>query len=317
MPVHAAAGLRLGLAAGRLAGPNRDGRTGAVMRVSDKDVRGRTVSCLCRDARQLYLRSSSCCRTLVLLTTSKVFDDVGRPKPLRPSKFLDWSLTVPAVNRRLGIRFRNQMLLAATASALVATIFVLLNADRLDGLSKATAYVGLLYLAITLIIGPLNILRGAPNPVSTFLRRDFGIVAGVLALLHTVVGLQVHMRGDFVQYFFYRTPGGIGSMRFDIFGVANHLGLIASLIIFILLCISNNLSIRRLGPTGWKRIQSWNYIAAVLVVAHGLLYQLIERRMFAFVAYVLGVAAIPAVIQFLGFRRRSEELTRQPDFKSE
>ena len=106
-------------------------------------------------------------------------------------------------------------------------------------------------------------------------------------------------------------------MRFDIFGVANHLGLIASLIIFILLCISNNLSIRGLGPAGWKRIQKWNYIGAVLVVVHGLLYQLIERRMFTFVAYVLGVTAIAAIIQLLGFRRRSEQMARQPDFKSE
>src|SRR5258707_1107279 len=32
MAVQAAAGLRLGLAAGRLAGPNRDGRAGAAMR---------------------------------------------------------------------------------------------------------------------------------------------------------------------------------------------------------------------------------------------------------------------------------------------
>jgi methionine sulfoxide reductase heme-binding subunit len=125
------------------------------------------------------------------------------------------------------------------------------------------------------------------------------------------------MRGDFIQYFFYRTSDGIGRMRFDIFGVANHLGLIAALVIFALLCISNNLSIRRLGPTTWKRIQSWNYTGAILVVIHGLLYQLIERRMFAFVAYVLGMSAIAAIVQFLGFRRRSEEMPRQPDFKRE
>jgi methionine sulfoxide reductase heme-binding subunit len=231
-------------------------------------------------------------------------------------------MVVTPVDRRSGTRFHRQILLAATASALVASIFVLLDPDRPDRLSKATAYAGLFYLAVTLIIGPLNILRGAPNPLSTYLRRDFGIMAGVLSLVHTFVGLQVHMRGDFIQYFFYRTPAGIDTLRFDVFGIANHLGLIAALIILVLLCISNNLSIRRLGRSGWKRIQKWNYIGAVLVVIHGLLYQLIEQRMFAFVAYVLGVAVIAAILQFLGFRRRSELMERQPgplaeDFKSE
>jgi sulfoxide reductase heme-binding subunit YedZ len=229
---------------------------------------------------------------------------------------------VATVDRRFGTRVPRQILLAAIASALVALIFVLLNPGRSDRLSKATAYVGLFYLAVTLIIGPLNVLRGAPNPLSTFLRRDFGIIAGVLALVHTFLGLHVHMRGDFIQYFFYRTPVGTGTVRFDVFGIANHLGLIAVLVILVLLCISNNLSIRRLGATGWKRVQKWNYVGAVLVVVHALLYQLIEERIFVFVAYVLGVTAISTMAQFLGFRRRSEQMARQPgslagDFKSE
>jgi hypothetical protein len=76
-------------------------------------------------------------------------------------------------------------------------------------LSMATAYAGLLYLAAALIIGPINVLRGAPNPLSINLRRDIGIVAGILALVHTIVGLFVHLRGDPIQYFFYRTPAGI------------------------------------------------------------------------------------------------------------
>jgi sulfoxide reductase heme-binding subunit YedZ len=215
-------------------------------------------------------------------------------------------------NRQLRTRLRRQILLAVIACALVALVFVSLTPGHSAPLSKATAYVGLLYLAMTLIIGPLNVLRGAPNPPSTFLRRDLGIIAGVLALVHTLLGLQVHMRGDFIQYFFYRTPVGIGSVRFDVFGIANHLGLIAAMVMLVLLCISNNLSIRKLGTSGWKGIQKWNYVGAIFVVVHGLLYQLIEERTFAFVAYVLGITATAAISQFLGFRRRSEQLARQP-----
>jgi hypothetical protein len=57
-----------------------------------------------------------------------------------------------------------------------------------------------------------------------------GIIAGVLAITYTIIGLLVHFRGDFVQYFLYRTPTGIDGVRFDAFGIANHIGLIAALI---------------------------------------------------------------------------------------
>lgn len=68
-------------------------------------------------------------------------------------------------------------------------------AGMMFGLSVATAYAGLLLRAITLLLGPWNVLRGRPNPVSTDVRRDVGIWAGILSLAHVVFGLQVHMRG--------------------------------------------------------------------------------------------------------------------------
>src|SRR5260370_34788389 len=60
-------------------------------------------------------------------------------------------------------------------------------------LSMATAYAGLLFLAVSLWIGPWNVLRRRPNPVSFDLRRDIGIWTGCLATLHTVIGLTVHL----------------------------------------------------------------------------------------------------------------------------
>jgi sulfoxide reductase heme-binding subunit YedZ len=152
------------------------------------------------------------------------------------------------------------------------------------------------------------VLRGAPNPVSTYLRRDIGIVAGVLALAHTLIGLLVHFRGDPIQYFFYRTPAGIGGLRYDLFGLANYVGLAATLLVLILLAISNNLSIRTVGAARWKGIQRWNYAGAILIVAHGLLYQAIEKRIPAFIITLLIIAAAIMILQLLGFRRRKEEL---------
>ena len=85
----------------------------------------------------------------------------------------------------------------------------------------ASAYAGLFFLAASLSLGPWNVLRRKPNPVSSDLRRDVGIWAGVLALIHTAVGLTVHLRGRMWMYFFkglhplrlQNTSFGLGKLR--------------------------------------------------------------------------------------------------------
>lgn len=203
-------------------------------------------------------------------------------------------------------RFSRQLMLATTATAIaLAFFYVLPSPDPTWRLSMGTAYAGLMFFAATLIIGPLNILRRLSNPLSSYLRRDIGIMAGVLALAHTVIGLQVHLSGDFAQYFFYRTPNGIDSFRGDLFGLANYTGLAVTLIALVLLVISNNLSMRILGATRWKATQRWNYLGAFLLLAHGLLYQAVENRTIRLVAGLLVVAAAVTIVQAFGFLART------------
>jgi sulfoxide reductase heme-binding subunit YedZ len=198
------------------------------------------------------------------------------------------------------------LLIIAMVIAL-ATYLLLPGQPPLHRISIATGYAGVIFLAAALIVGPLNMLRGMSNPLSTYLRRDMGIMAGILAFVHTIVGLQVHMGGDFVRYFFQRNA----NVRFDAFGIANHLGLIAVLIIVVLLVISNNVSLRKLGPRRWKGIQRYIYVAAGLVAVHGLIYQIIERRQSAFIAGLVAIAAAAATMQCLGFLRRGGRLAWQ------
>ncbi len=73
--------------------------------------------------------------------------------------------------------------------------------DVISRLSIATAYPALFLTAAALSIGPWNVLRGRTNPVSFDLRRDLGIWAGIMALLHTGIGLNVHLRGRPWLYF--------------------------------------------------------------------------------------------------------------------
>jgi len=177
----------------------------------------------------------------------------------------------------------------------------------LERLSTATAYASLILLASALIIGPLNVFRAKPNPLSSYFRRDIGIVAGSVGLMHVILGLQVHMRGDLVQYFFHRKhDGGIGGLRFDAFGITNHLGLIATVIFLVLLAISSNVAMRKLGPQRWKSIQRWTYVAAILIIVHGFVYQALERQKLAFIVLVGAVALAVAAMQATGFCLRRE-----------
>jgi methionine sulfoxide reductase heme-binding subunit len=128
----------------------------------------------------------------------------------------------------------------------ITTLFWKLFAARQDvisHLSIATAYPALFLTAAALLVGPWNVLHGHDNPVSFDLRRDLGIWAGIVALLHTGIGLNVHLRGRPWLYFIDQHD----RVRHDLFGLGNGAGLIAAFLFLLLLAISNDLSLRRLG----------------------------------------------------------------------
>lgn len=168
-------------------------------------------------------------------------------------------------------------------------------------LSYLTAYAGFLYLAIALILAPLNLLKGRPLGLSSKLRRNFGIWAGVFALAHLGAGLTVHFGGRWWLYFLQpMRENKLIPFRFDFFGAANYLGLIAIIIFCVLLALSNDASIRKFGPVRWKRIQQLSYPLMLITFAHGIIYQLLEKRSFIFLMILaLGFCAV-LMIQIKG-----------------
>src|SRR5437016_7881935 len=94
-------------------------------------------------------------------------------------------------------RIARNVAIACAALVCSALFWELFSARRdvISRLSIATAYPALLLMAMATLLGPWNVLRGQPNPVSFDLRRDLGIWAGITALLHTIIGLDVHLRG--------------------------------------------------------------------------------------------------------------------------
>ncbi len=177
---------------------------------------------------------------------------------------------------------------------------VLRGSDLRTRVSMASAYAALAMMALALALGPLNLLRGRPNPVSQDLRRDAGIRAGMLALLHTAVGLTVHMRGRMLEYFIL--PGKL-MPRFDTFGLANYSGAVATLLLIVLVGLSSDWALRTMGTVQWKRWQRSTYLVAGSLVLHGVLYQFLESRAVAFVIVFALVVVIVGALQFAGRRR--------------
>jgi sulfoxide reductase heme-binding subunit YedZ len=200
---------------------------------------------------------------------------------------------------------RHVVLAGGSSTGILAMFFGMGSRDPIFRLSMGTAYLSLGLLAATLMIGPLNVVRGRTNPVSTSLRRDLGIWSGIAALAHLVLGLQVHLRGKMSQYFLYPTEWERAfPLRFDTFGLANWTGLLSGLVFLLLLSLSNDFSLRRLGTARWKSLQRWSYAAFVLLAIHGVLYQLvIESRPWGWVALFGALVVTVTVAQGAGFHR--------------
>jgi len=205
------------------------------------------------------------------------------------------------------------MLLAVAALCIGSAIYALLPApDLRHRISLASAYVAIIYLAISLALGPYRIWRKLPNPISFDLRRDIGIWVGSLASLHTMVGLTVHLRGRMWMYFLEQLHPV--RVQKSLFGLANYLGVAAVLVFLLLVLISNDLSVRKLGTTRWKSIQRWSYVAAGLTVVHGLAYQFVEKRQAWWVAVFLVIVALATGLQVTGLLliRRARTVSTRP-----
>ena len=168
--------------------------------------------------------------------------------------------------------------------------------------SMATAYVALVLLAITLCIGPWHALKLRRAPLSNDLRRDFGIWTGLISLAHVVIGLQVHM-GSMLPYFFVSTTNGRWAVRVDAFGLTNWVGLTATCVFVLLLALSNDWSLRRLGRVRWKSLQRYVYPSALFVVLHGVVYQVLEQRSPRWVLVFASTVVFAVVVQALGYRQ--------------
>jgi sulfoxide reductase heme-binding subunit YedZ len=177
--------------------------------------------------------------------------------------------------------------------------------DVLSRASFATAYPALVLLSATLLIGPWRLLRKQRNPVSNDLRRDLGIWAGIVGVLHSAVGQCVHLRGRPWLYYVYGPKEHHSfPLRHDLFGLANYTGAVSALVLIALVAMSNDFSLRALGTPRWKHLQRWNYAVFALAAVHSFAYQGVEKQHLHFVMTVAICIAVTLILQVAGIASR-------------
>lgn len=192
------------------------------------------------------------------------------------------------------------LLALITAAICGLTILWLPESNLYNQLTIAMGYLSLALIAFTLIIGPWRILRAHSIPLNINYRRDVGIWAAITGVLHVIFGLQVHMGGRILLYFF--KPGADGYRPLiNLFGISNYIGAIATFILGLLLVISNDVSLRYLKRTRWKPLQQLNYLLFILVTGHTFGYQLIISRARALIGLAFGLALLVIAMQGVGF----------------
>ena len=211
------------------------------------------------------------------------------------------------LNNRLRRRLFHHILIAVGSVALtVIFMHFFPKRDLISQLSIGTAYPALFLTAAALLLGPLNVLCQKPNPVSFDLRRDLGIWAGISALVHTAFGLNVHLRGRMWLYFLDTRY----HLRRDAFGFGNYTGVVASLIFALLLALSNDVSVSKLGVERWKSLQRWAYAAVALTGAHAIAYQQVEKRSLLFEVALYILLGIVSIFQLAGIFKRRQPRAR-------
>lgn len=137
----------------------------------------------------------------------------------------------------------------------------------------ATGYVATGLLALTLVIGPANLLLRRRRPISNYLARDVGTWAAAFSVVHVLYGLEVHSSITDPLPMFLQD----GDPLTNSFGLANWTGLAATVVVVGLLALSNNFALRKLKARTWKNLQRLNYALFALVIAHAFFYGALLR----------------------------------------
>lgn len=172
----------------------------------------------------------------------------------------------------------------------------------------STGYVATVFLAVTLLVGPANLILRRRNPVSTYMRRDIGVWTAIWSLVHVVLAFQGGHEDGIKRLvaFFYVD----GKPLTNSFGWGNWTGLAATVIVVALLVTSTDRALRELSGRRWKAIQRFNYGVFVLVVLHAIFFGALQRMPSPLGLLLIVTSIAVLVVQAVGirlWRRRQRE----------
>ena len=152
---------------------------------------------------------------------------------------------------------------------ILMVLFVVSRSDMqpMHAWNRAFADVSLLYLAWIILLGPLSRLFTA---LSMFIpwRRTVGIWAALTAIAHVLIIFNGWIEWNFSRLFFIFTPVGGDWIIHPGFALANIIGIVGLVYIFLLLATSNDKSEKLLGSKAWKYVQSKATTLYLLVILH-------------------------------------------------
>lgn len=175
-------------------------------------------------------------------------------------------------------------------------------------ITYTSGYLSVIFLVVSLLLGPINLILKRKNPISTYIRRDIGIYGGFLGIVHSVVGMFMHFTGRPWLYFLEEVGDKL-SIRSGNFGLANYTGLFGASLLILLLGISNDYFLTKLKSLKWKNLQRLTYLMFILVIAHCVFYRLNAKKEDLILYLYLPLFLVVLAFQLIGLWIKSRSKT--------
>lgn len=167
-------------------------------------------------------------------------------------------------------------------------------AGGIGRLSLLTAWLCTGFLVAALAFGPVQVLRTGRPVLNSLIRRDLGIWAALTGLAHLWLATVVVMTPVYFQTYITPADGSDPGLAGWVGTGGILAGYLVGLLFLMLLGLSSNRSLKRLGPERWKSLQRWAWPAFLLTVVHGLVFQVVEGRT-GFLIFILSTVLLTVV----------------------
>ena len=200
-------------------------------------------------------------------------------------------------------RLKNHLALAALSIGGLGVAAISGSSETAaDRLSIVSAYLCLLLLGIALLIGPASVLRSGRLVVNSYIRRDTGIWAAANGLLHFYLANALSMNYEYLgAYVDNAVQPPAASVRSTLYNSGTISGYVIAVLFVVLLLLSSDWMVRKVGLKWWKRIQRFSYLSFILTCIHAFEFQVLEARPLVWVVVVAAVAVVTFSAQCMGF----------------